>query len=164
MKLENLNDLFIEELRDLYSAENQIIEALPKMAEKAANPKLKKAFEMHLRETEKQAARLEKIFDKLDVTTDSHTCKAMKGIIAEGEQLMKKNAEESVMDAALIAAAQKVEHYEIASYGTARTFAEQLGLNDAANLLGQTLDEEKNADTKLTDIAESIINVKAMNA
>lgn len=161
MKLENLNDLFIEQLKDLYSAEKQIIEALPKMVEKAANPDLKAGFQKHLAETEGQKRRLEQIFESLGKDGGGHECKAMKGIIKEAEELMKEDAEEDVMDAGLIASAQRVEHYEIAGYGTAATYAKELGNNEALELLKQTINEEKMTDEKLTQLAVSCINLEA---
>lgn len=161
MKLENLDDLFIEQLKDLYSAEKQLTKALPKMAEKAHAPELKEAFQMHLGQTNEHVSRLEEVFKSLNHNPESHTCKAMEGLIAEGEEMMNKDAKEAVLDAGLIAAAQKVEHYEIASYGTACTYAKQLGHNAALNLLKATLGEEKNTDEKLTMIAESRVNKQA---
>lgn len=161
MKLETLNDLFLEQLKDLYSAENQIIEALPKMQEKATSPDLKAAFKTHLSETEVQIQRLTKIFADLGIDGGGHECKAMKGIIKEGEELMGKNADPDVMDAGLIAAAQRVEHYEIAGYGTASTYAKQLGHEHAHQLLKETINEEKMTDEKLSVLAESTVNIKA---
>jgi len=160
MKLESLNDLFVEELKDLFSAENQITKALPKMAKAAASTELRTAFEDHLKETEGQIERLEKIAKQLNITLKGKKCKAMEGLIEEGAELIKQDAEDNVKDAGLIAAAQKVEHYEMAGYGTVRTFAELLGFNEAANLLQETLDEEGNTDKRLTDLAQNI-NVQA---
>ncbi|WP_018477908.1 YciE/YciF ferroxidase family protein [Pontibacter roseus] len=163
MKLNNLNDLFIHELKDLYNAENQIMKALPLMAKEASSTDLKNAFEMHLRETEKQIERLDMVFEKLGQKATGEKCKAMEGIIKEAQDIMSENADPDVMDAALIASAQRVEHYEIAGYGTVCTFAKQLGHTEVLNLLHQTLEEEKSTDMKLTSIAESKINIKAEN-
>src|SRR5437016_8769757 len=161
MKLETLNELLIEQLQDLYSAENQIIEALPKMAEAASSPELKRAFQEHLRQTEGQVERLEQCFEQLDTEAEGNECKGMKGLLEEGEDLMDEDAEPEVLDAGLIAAAQRVEHYEIAGYGCARTYAELLGDSEGAKLLQQTLDEEGATDKKLTELAKTLINVKA---
>ncbi len=164
MKLESLHELFVEELQDLYSAENMILKALPKMAEEASSPQLKSAFEEHLEQTRGHVARLEEIFEELeDVEADEKTCKAMKGIIAENEEFLKEDAEPEVLDAGMIAGAQRVEHYEIAGYGTVRTYAELLGHKDWAQLLQQTLDEEKATDQKLNSLA-SRINLEAKAA
>lgn len=160
MKMENLRDLLIDELKDLYSAENQLVKALPKMAKAATNPKLKQAFESHLRETKGQVGRLEQAFEALDASPRGKVCKAMKGLIEEGSELMEEDADPEVMDAALIAAAQRVEHYEIAGYGCVRTYADLLGEKKVAALLQKTLDEEGAADHKLTALSESI-NVEA---
>src|ERR1700704_1631396 len=143
MKLDNLRKLYIEELRDLYSAENQLIKALPKMAKGASSDELRQAFENHLQETEGHVERLETIFEDLDESPKGKTCHAMKGLVEEGSEMLDEEGEESVLDAGIIAAAQKVEHYEIASYGTVRTFAGLLGEKQAAELLETTL-EEKN--------------------
>lgn len=161
MKLESLQDLLIDQLKDLYSAENQLMKALPKMAKAASNPKLRQGFEKHLAQTQKQAERLEQIFEELEVKGKGKKCAAMEGLIEEGQELMSEDAEPEVLDAGLIAAAQKVEHYEIASYGTARTYANVLGMSKAARLLQQTLDEEAETDRKLTELAESSINAEA---
>jgi ferritin-like metal-binding protein YciE len=164
MKLDSLETLYVEELRDLYNAENQLLKALPKMAKQASAPELKQAFEEHLGQTEDHVDRLEEIFKQLDktpTTPTGKTCKAMKGLIEEGSEIMEKEGEESVLDAGLIAAAQKVEHYEIASYGTVRAFANMLGEEDAAELLQQTLDEEGETDKRLSELAEEIVNVEA---
>jgi len=163
MKLETLNELLIEQLQDLYSAENQIIEALPKMAEAASSPELKRAFQEHLRQTEGQVERLEQCFEQLDTEAEGNECKGRKGLLEEGEDLMDEDAEPEVLDAGLIAAAQRVEHYEIAGYGCARTYAQLLGLKEVASSLQQTLNEEKETDQKLTELAESI-NVEAKAA
>jgi ferritin-like metal-binding protein YciE len=161
MKLKTLQDLLVDQLKDLYSAENQLVKALPKMAKAASNPDLRAGFEDHLEQTKEQVTRIEEICKALDVTPKGKKCAAMEGLIEEGKELLEEDTEPSVLDAGLIAAAQKVEHYEIASYGTARTWAEQLGLDDAVELLDQTLDEEKSTDEKLTELATSTINEEA---
>ena len=161
MQMENLQDLLIEEMKDIYNAEGQLLKAMPKMAKKATNPKLKKAFETHLRETEGQIKRLEQAFEKLGEKAKGKKCHAMEGLLEEGKEIMSEDMEDEVMDAALIAAAQKVEHYEIASYGTVRTWANLLGLKDVERLLQQTLDEEGKTDKLLTQLAESEINIEA---
>lgn len=164
MKLENLHSLLVEELQDLYSAENQIIEALPDMIEEASSPELKNALQDHLEETRGQVRRLDQIFSQLpNVKKDGKTCKGMKGIIKDGQDLLDTDAEAEVLDAGMIAAAQRVEHYEIAGYGTVRTYAQLLGRNDWAQLLEQTLNEEKQADQKLNQLS-SRINVEAKAA
>ena len=163
MEMQSLRDLMIDELKDLYSAENQILKALPKMIKKATSPDLKQGFEKHLKETEGQVARLEKIFQQLDQSPRGKKCKGMEGVIEDGKELMEEDAEPEVMDAGLIGAAQHVEHYEIAGYGCARTYADLLGLNDVAALLQQTLNEEKATDEKLSQLARSI-NVQAEKA
>ena len=153
MKLETLKDLYIHELKDLYSAETQLVRALPKMAKAASTPELKKAFEQHLKETERQVARLDKIAKRLDVKLSGKVCAAMKGLIEEGKEVIEEDGEGPVIDAALIAAAQRVEHYEISAYGTVRAIAEELGEDEVAKLLQQTLDEESATDEKLTKIS-----------
>ncbi|HZZ72757.1 MAG TPA: ferritin-like domain-containing protein [Pirellulales bacterium] len=160
MEMETLRDLFVDELKDLYSAENQLVKALPKMAKAATSPKLKKAFESHLEETKGHVDRLEQIFEKLGGSPKGKKCKAMEGLIEEGKEMLEEDAEPDVLDAGLIAAAQRVEHYEMAGYGCVRTYAQLLGEAAAAKLLQQTLDEEGNADKKLTQLAEQI-NVNA---
>ena len=162
MELETLKDLYIHELKDLYSAENQIIKALPKMAKAATNEDLKAGFQEHLEQTEKHAERLEQILESHDEATRGPKCKGMEGVIAEGDEMIKEDAEDDVKDAGLIAAAQRVEHYEMAGYGCARTYAELLGDTKGAKLLQQTLEEEKATDEKLTELAKSTINVEAM--
>jgi ferritin-like metal-binding protein YciE len=162
MEMENLQDLFVEELRDLYNAENQLLKALPKMAKKASSPDLQNAFQTHLKETEGHVKRLEQIFDKMGKKPTGKKCKAMEGLIEEGKEMMSEDAEPEVLDAGLISAAQRVEHYEIAGYGTVRTYAKVLGDEQAARLLQQTLDEEGATDKKLTQLAERSINVEAM--
>ena len=161
MEMQDLQDLFIEQLRDLYNAEKQLVKALPKMAKKASDEDLKQAFTTHLEETKGHVERLEEIFAGLGKRASGKTCKAMKGLVEEGEEAMEEDATPEVLDAALIAAAQRVEHYEIAGYGTVRSYAKLLGNNAAAKLLQQTLDEEGNTDKKLTQLAESTINVQA---
>jgi ferritin-like metal-binding protein YciE len=156
--LNNLEDLLIEQLKDLYDAENRLIDALPKMAEAAHAPGLKKAFTDHLHETDGQARRLEQAFRHLGQDAERESCEAMQGLIAEGEEMIGLEGDPEVKDAGLIAAAQRVEHYEIAGYGCARAFARQLGLEDVARLLQDTLDEESAADAKLTDLADAVIN------
>jgi ferritin-like metal-binding protein YciE len=161
MKLESLRDLFIEQLRDLYSAESQLLKALPKMSKKATSSELKASFDLHLEETERQKENLDRVFEILGEKPTGHTCKAMKGIIEEGEELMKEDAVPEVLDAGLIAAAQRVEHYEIAGYGTVREYARELGETEIEGLLTKILNEEKRTDKKLTVSAESGINEKA---
>jgi ferritin-like metal-binding protein YciE len=156
-----LHDLFEDQIKDLYSAENQILKALPKMAKNATNPQLRTAFERHLEETRGHVTRLEQIAEELDFTPKGKKCKGAEGLIEEGKEVMEE-FEEETLDAGLIGAAQKVEHYEIAGYGTARTHAELLGYKKAARLLQQTLDEEERTDKKLTQIAESVVNVEAL--
>ena len=153
MQLQSLKDLFVEQLRDLYSAETQHVEALPKMASAASHDELRQAFEHHLEETRGHVDRLREVFEQLGTTPGGETCKAMKGLIAEGDEIVKAEGDSAVKDAALIAAAQRVEHYEIAGYGTVRTLAGELDLGDARDLLDQTLDEESSADKLLTKIA-----------
>jgi ferritin-like metal-binding protein YciE len=156
-----LEELLVDELKDIYNAENQIIKALPKMAKAASSPELKRAFERHLEETRRQVERLDQISGALDVKLTGKKCKGMEGLIEEGKEILEQDFDEDALDAGLIGAAQKVEHYEIAAYGTARTHAEVLGYTKAARLLQQTLDEEGATDKKLTQLAESIINVEA---
>lgn len=161
MKLESLRDLYLEQLKDLYSAETQLVDALPKMADAATAPELKNAFREHLSQTRQHVDRLEKIFLTLDDKPKGQTCEGMKGLIKEGEEMIKTKGEPEVIDAGLIAAAQRVEHYEIAGYGTVRTYAELLGEQDAVRLLERTLQEEEETDEKLSQIAESRINQEA---
>jgi ferritin-like metal-binding protein YciE len=161
MEMESLQDLMVDQLKDLYNAENQLIKALPKMAKAATNPELQQAFTEHLEETKEHAQRLEKIFETLDESPKGKKCKAMEGLIEEGKEMMEEDAEPEVMDAGLIAAAQRVEHYEIAGYGCVRTYAKLLGNEQAAKILQQTLDEEGKTDKLLTDLAERLINVEA---
>jgi ferritin-like metal-binding protein YciE len=164
MKLDSLENLYREQLRDLYSAEKQLTVALPKMAEGASSSNLRKAFEQHLRQTEQHVNRLEQIFQEINVKPGRKKCKGMEGLIKEGEEILKENGESAVVDAGLIAAAQRVEHYEIAGYGTVRTYAEQLGHNKAASILQKTLEEESSANEKLTQLAEGGINQRARQA
>jgi ferritin-like metal-binding protein YciE len=161
MTLDNLENVLTLQLRDLASAEDQLIQALPKMADAASSQELREAFLTHLDETRQQRRRLDECFAMLDREAGSETCEAMQGLIEEGQEVMNLEGDSEVKDAALIAAAQRVEHYEIAGYGCARTFARQLGHMDIADLLQQTLDEEGNADKILTHLAESFINTEA---
>jgi ferritin-like metal-binding protein YciE len=156
MELDNLRALYIDELKDLYSAEKQLVKALPKMAKNATNPQLKQAFTNHLAETEGHVQRLEEIFQSLEAGAGGKKCVGMEGLIEEAKELIDEDPEEDVLDAGLISKAQHVEHYEMAGYGTVRTYAEILGETDHAELLQQTLDEEGNADKLLTQLAESI--------
>jgi ferritin-like metal-binding protein YciE len=164
MKIETMEDLFLEQVEDLYDAEKRLVKALPKMAEAATSTSLRQAFESHLMETEGHVSRLENIFRILGQDPKSHTCDAMKGLISEGDDVVSDIDPSSLRDAGLIAAANRVEHYEIAGYGSARTFADILGLTEAASLLEQTLQEEKKADQKLTQLAESMINDEALRS
>jgi len=153
---EELRELYIDELRDLYNAENQLVKALPKMAKAASNEQLSQAFEDHLRETTEHVARLEQIFELLGEKPTGKKCMGMEGLVKEGSETMKEDYEDAVKDAAIIGAAQRVEHYEMAGYGTVKAFAELLGEDDHVSLLEQTLEEEKAADQKLSDLAEEI--------
>jgi ferritin-like metal-binding protein YciE len=162
MALESLQDLYLEQLRDLRSAEEQIIEALPKMIEQTNHPELRQAFETHLRQTKEQLRRLEQIGQRAGQDLGGHKCKGMEGLLEEGEELLEERADSDVLDAALISAAQRVEHYEMAGYGCARTYARLLGLEDDAKILQQTLDEEGETDHLLTELAERVINVEAL--
>lgn len=161
MEIDSLRKLYIEELKDLYSAEKQILQALPKMARKASNPQLKAGFEEHLRQTEGHVERLDQIFEALGKSPRGKKCKGMEGLLEEGKEVMQEDMDDETRDAALIAAAQRVEHYEMAGYGTVRTYAQLLGEREAGKLLQQTLDEEGQTDKKLTQLAGSI-NVEAM--
>src|SRR6202162_5495284 len=162
MKLDSLKKLYLEELRDLYSAETQLVKALPKMVKGASSAELKQAFGNHLEQTEEHVERLNEIFGRLDEKPTGKTCKAMKGLIEEGSEMLEEEGEESVIDAGLIGAAQQIEHYEIASYGTVRTFADLLGEEDAAELLQQTLDEEGETNEELSELAERTVNKEAL--
>lgn len=157
----SLEDLFIHQLEDLYDAEKRLTTALPKMVDAATSPELKTALRDHEGETRAQINRLEGVFSRLQRTPTRETCEAMKGLIREGEEMISARGDDAVRDAAIIAAAQRVEHYEIAAYGTARTFAQQLGWNEIADALQSILDEEVAADHKLTEIAESRVNIAA---
>ena len=162
MKLDTLQKLYTEELRDLYNAENQLLKALPKMAKAASSEELKDAFEKHLQQTKGHVERLEQVFEELDEKPKGKTCRAMKGLIQEGSEILQEDADNSVRDAGIIVAAQKVEHYEMAGYGSVRTFAQLLGQNKAAELLQTTLDEESEANELLNKLAESVINPEAV--
>jgi ferritin-like metal-binding protein YciE len=161
MEIDSLQKLYIDELKDIYSAEKQILQALPRMAKKASNPQLRQGFEEHLEQTRGQVERLDRIFEGLERSPRGKKCKGMEGLLEEGKEMMQEDMAPEVMDAALISAAQKVEHYEIASYGTLRAYARLLGREQDARLLQQTLDEEGQTDKKLTQLAESSINVEA---
>jgi ferritin-like metal-binding protein YciE len=154
MAMDTLEDLLEDELKDIYNAENQLLKALPKMAKKASAEALKAAFTSHLKETEGHVQRLEKVGKSLEISLKGKTCHAMEGLVEEGKEILEEDGDGPVIDAALIGAAQRVEHYEIAAYGTVRAIAEQLGHQDVVKLLQQTLDEEGAADKKLTSIAE----------
>jgi ferritin-like metal-binding protein YciE len=162
MEHQALKELYIDELKDIYNAENQLVKALPKMAKAANSEELRTGFEEHLEQTRGHVQRLEQIFKELGEKPSGKKCKGMEGLVAEGQEMMGEDFEDDVMDAALISAAQRVEHYEIAAYGTVRTYAELLGEDTAVQLLEQTLEEEKETDQKLTDMA-SEINVRAMS-
>jgi len=162
--LQTLDDLLVDQLKDLYDAESRLLEALPEMAEAASSNDLKRAFQSHLGETQDHVKRLESVFGILGEEHEATTCEAMKGLLKEGKEMIDAKGDPNVKDAALIASAQRVEHYEIAGYGTARTFAERLGHMEAARILQQTLDEEGAADKKLTQIAEDSINWRASAA
>jgi ferritin-like metal-binding protein YciE len=161
MELDTLKDLYIEELKDLYSAERQIVKALPKMIKATKHPELKAAFKTHLQQTAEHAKRIELICNELGVSPRGKKCAGMEGLIEEGSELIKEKPDSDVLDAGLISAAQRVEHYEMAGYGTVRTYARQLGYESQAQLLQQTLDEEGATDHLLTDLAESRINLEA---
>lgn len=161
MKLETLRDLYVEQLQDLYSAETQLVDALPKMAKAASHTQLQHAFQQHLAQTQHQVQRLEQIFQTLGTKPGSTTCKGMEGLIKEGEEMIKAKGDAAAIDAGLIAAAQRVEHYEIAGYGCVRTYARLLGEQQAVSLLQQTLDEEGQTDQQLTALAEQVINLEA---
>jgi len=165
MKLQTLQDLYKDMLDDTYSAEKQITKALPKLANAVSTPELKKAFQEHLRQTEEHIKRLDQLFQHMNAKPGRKKCKGMEGLLTEGDELMKEeNADPDVVEAGLIAAAQKVEHYEISGYGTLRTYARMLGMDEAVKLLQQTLDEESQTDEKLTQIAEKRVNIKAQQA
>ena len=161
MTIETLRDLYVSEIQDLYDAEKEIVKALPKMFEAASSEEVRSAFQDHLQITHKQVERLERVFEMLGERPKTRKCQGIRGIISEGEDIIDADAGPSIMDAALIAAAQRVEHYEIAVYGTVCAYAKQLGFEDQLELLVETLQEEKEADEQLTEIAESVINVEA---
>lgn len=162
-EVNTIENLFVEELKDLYSAEHQITKTLPKLVKAASSPDLKSAFEHHLKETEGQIERLEKAFELLGKSPKGKTCDGMKGILSEGAEALDETSEGDVRDAALISAAQRVEHYEMAAYGSVRAYAEQLAQKEIARLLEQTLEEEKAADKKLTEISQTV-NTRALRA
>jgi ferritin-like metal-binding protein YciE len=161
MKIKTLEDLLTDELKDLYSAENQITKALPKMAKTTQSRELRSAFEEHLKQTENQIKRLERACNELGITPKGKKCVGMEGVLEEGKEVMMNGSDQDALEAGLIGAAQKVEHYEIAAYGTAAAHARQLGFNTVARLLDETLEEEKMTDEKLTKLAETKINVQA---
>ncbi|MFN2603043.1 MAG: ferritin-like domain-containing protein [Gemmatimonadaceae bacterium] len=161
MELETLQDLYVDELKDLYSAESQIVKALPKMIKAASHNELKRAFTKHLKETEIHVQRIEQVCDDLGVSPKGKKCVGMEGLLKEGSELIKEKPEPDVLDAGLISAAQHVEHYEMAGYGCCRTYARQLGYESQAEMLQATLDEEGNTDKTLTEIAEATINIEA---
>ena len=156
MERGSLRELYVDELKDLYNAETQLVKALPKMAKASSNPELRQAFEEHLRQTSEHVARLEQIFEMLEEKPTGKKCLGMEGLVKEGAETMREKYEDEIMDAAIIGAAQRVEHYEIAGYGTVREFAELLGEDEHVSLLEQTLEEEKQTDEKLTQLAEEI--------
>ncbi len=164
MKIESMEDLFVEQIEDLYDAEQRLVKALPKMAEASTSPELRRAFESHLDETRGHVTRLEQVFQALRKKPKSQTCDAMKGLIEEGEDMVSNTDQSPVRDAGLIAAANRVEHYEIAAYGTVRTLAKVLGVKEAVTLLDATLIEEKKADEKLTKLAETSVNQEALRS
>ncbi len=164
MQLKSMEDLFLHELRDLHSAEKQLTQALPKMAKKTEHPELRKAFETHLKQTEEHISRLETILEGMDKSPRGEKCKGMAGLIEEANGAMEDAKDPAVLDAALIGAAQRVEHYEMAGYGTARTYASMMGNKKAAQLLEKTLEEEKATDANLTKLAEGMVNWDAFKA
>ncbi len=164
MALDSLADFLEEELKDLYNAENQLLKALPKMAKRAAADQLREAFTKHLEETREHVERLNTIGEELDIKLTGKKCKAMEGLVEEGKDIIDEDGDESVIDVALIGAAQRVEHYEIAAYGTVRSIAEELGYSNVAKILQKTLDEETATDEKLTELAEGGLNAKALTA
>ena len=161
MKFTTLEDILADELKDLYSAETQLVKALPKIASAVSSEDLRSAFENHLKQTQKHVQRLEAICQKLEINPKGKKCMGMEGLLEEGNEILHSQGENEPLDAGVIGAAQRVEHYEIAAYGTARAHARQLGFTEIADLLGQTLEEEKQANDKLTRIAENEINVQA---
>jgi ferritin-like metal-binding protein YciE len=162
MPMESLEDLFVHEIKDLYHAEHQILKALPKMIREASSPELQDALHRHLDQTKRHVERLDRVFEEIGEPARGEKCKGMEGLIEEGVDILKERAEDSVKDAGIIAAAQRVEHYEMAAYGTVRTYARTLGHDEAVPLLEETLREEKEADKKLTEIAEGAVNVRAV--
>lgn len=164
MKLNSLEDVFTDQLKDLHSAEQQLAKALPKLASKASSKELKDVFEKHVKTTEEQLQRLAKIGEQMGLDLTGKVCKAMQGLVSEGEELLKEGGADDALDAAMIAAAQRMEHYEIAAYGSAATYAEELGHDEALKLLKQTLDEEERTDKLLTEVAEGGVNQRAMKA
>jgi ferritin-like metal-binding protein YciE len=164
MKINSMKDLYVDALKDLHSAETQIIKALPKLVKAVSSPELRAAFEEHLEETQSQLGRLEQILDQLGVSSRGKRCKGMEGILEEGSELLEHDGDLAVLDAGFIAGAQKVEHYEIATYGCVRTYAELLGETQAAELLQESLDEEMATDQRLTELAERTINPNAISA
>ena len=160
----NLEELFVEQIKDLYDAENRLVDAIPDLVDAATAPELRAAFDSHLTETKGHVTRLEQVFEGLGIEPDRETCDGIKGLLKEGEEIIKAKGDPAVKDAGLIAAAQRVEHYEMAGYGTARTLANVLGRSDLAAILQSTLDEEGNADHHLTDIAETVCNPMANRA
>jgi ferritin-like metal-binding protein YciE len=164
MARESLQKLYVDQLRDLYNAENQILKALPKMAEKATHPSLRQAFQQHEQQTRGHVDRLDRIFGMLGERATGEKCKGMEGVLDEGQEIMKEYDNSDVLDAGMIAAAQRVEHYEMAGYGCVRTYANMLGLPDQEALLQQTLNEEGETDHKLTQLAEQVVNLDAMRA
>ena len=161
MSVESLEKLLVHDLKDLYSAEKQLLQALPRMAKAATEPRLKEAFEKHEKQTQEHVRRIEKIFEQLEGSPSGKKCKGMEGLIEEGKEILQEEMPEPIRNAALIGAAQKVEHYEMAAYGTAREFAERLGMAEAARLLQKTLEEEEQTDKLLTSIAEGGVNDEA---
>lgn len=161
MKLSTLEDLFLHELKDLYSAETQLVKALPKMAKAATNEELKAAFEEHLEQTKEHVERLEEISETLGKKLTGHKCKAMEGLVEEGSEMISEDAEDAIRDMGLIGSAQRVEHYEMAGYGTAKALAQHLGHDEIVELLEQTLEEEKETDEKLTELAETVVSAEA---
>jgi ferritin-like metal-binding protein YciE len=163
MELTSLKDLYLEQLQDLYSAEKQILKALPMMADRATNTELKVAFQEHEEQTREHTRRLEQVFESLGEPAKAQHCKGMEGLLKEGEEMMGMKGQPDVLDAGLITSAQRVEHYEIAAYGSVRSYAQRLGFRDQAELLQRTLDEEGKTDHRLTDIAEKVVNPQAMS-
>jgi ferritin-like metal-binding protein YciE len=160
-KVKTLNDLFLDGLKDIYYAEKQILRALPKMAKAAESDELRRAFETHKEETQGQIERLDQVFEMLEKRASGKTCEAIVGIIDEGKEIMEEYGESDALDAGIVSSAQAIEHYEICRYGTLRTWAQSLGMNDAAKLLEQTLEEEKKTDALLTELAQKAVNPKA---